>query len=73
MTFDRIQYAQTTRGQIELRFVSHGLQPLRNAPELLAKLRAAVPEPMDFAIRQVPAIARHASGKYLDYVCEIER
>jgi len=73
LTFDQIQYAQTARGQIELRFVSQAAQPLSNAPELLAKLRAAVPEPVDFAIRQVPAIARHASGKYIDYVCEIER
>lgn len=73
LSFEQIQYAQTARGQIELRFVSHASQPLRNAPELLAKLRAAVPEPVDFAIRQVPAIARHASGKYIDYVCEIEK
>jgi len=72
LSFEQIQYAQTARGQIELRFVSQAAQPLRNAPELLAKLRAAVPEPVEFAFRQVPAIARQPSGKYKDYVCEIE-
>ncbi len=72
LSFEQIQYAQTARGHIELRFVSQAAQPLRNAPELLAKLRAAVPEPVEFALRQVPAIARQPSGKYKDYVCEIE-
>jgi phenylacetate-CoA ligase len=69
----QVQYAQTARGHIELRFVSQAAQPVRNAPELLAKLRAAVPEPVEFSLRQMPAIARHPSGKYIDYVCEIER
>jgi phenylacetate-CoA ligase len=72
LSFDQIQYAQTEPGRIELRFVSNAAAPLRNAGELLATLRAAVPEPVDFVIRQVPEIARHPSGKYIDYVREFD-
>ncbi|MBX9843947.1 MAG: hypothetical protein K2Z80_19275 [Xanthobacteraceae bacterium] len=64
---------QTARGRIELRFVSRQAEPLKDAATLLAELRAAVPEPVEFEIRQVPAIARHASGKFDEYCCEIER
>ncbi len=68
LSFDQIQFVQIERGRIELRFVSHLAEPVKNAAELMATLRAAVPEPVEFALQQVPEIARHPSGKYLDYV-----
>jgi len=72
LSFDQIQYAQTQPGRIELRFASHAAAPVKNTEKLLATLRAAVPEPVDFVIRQVPEIARHPSGKYVDYVREFD-
>lgn len=71
LEFDQIQYVQTARGRVELRFASRATQPLRNEAALMAKLQASAPEPIEFIIRQVPEIARQASGKYIDYVCEI--
>jgi phenylacetate-CoA ligase len=68
ISFDQIQFAQVERGRIELRFVSHQADPVKNAEGLMATLRAAVPEPVEFVLRRVPAIVRQASGKYLDYV-----
>jgi len=68
LSFDQIQFAQIERGQIELRFVSHAAAPVNNAEALMATLQAAVPEPIEFVLRQVPTIARLPSGKYLDYV-----
>ncbi len=71
LDFEQIQYVQTARGRVELRFVSRMAQPLRNEPALMIKLRAAAPEPIEFVLRQVPTIARHSSGKFIDYVCEL--
>jgi phenylacetate-CoA ligase len=68
LSFDQIQFAQIERERIELRFVSHAAEPVKNAEGLMTILRAAVPEPVEFVIRQVPEIARQPSGKYLDYV-----
>jgi phenylacetate-CoA ligase len=73
LTFDQFQFVQTQRNRIEFRFVSQAAQPLKDAAALLAILRAAVPEPMEFEIKQVPEIARHASGKFEEYVCAIDR
>ncbi|MFZ3361146.1 MAG: hypothetical protein WA177_20560 [Xanthobacteraceae bacterium] len=68
LDFDQIQFVQTERGRIELRFVSRAAEPVSNAEAVLAILHAAVPEPVEFVIRRVPEIARQPSGKYLDYV-----
>ncbi len=68
ISFDQIQFAQIERARIELRFVSHMAEPVKNAEGLIAILRAAVPEPVEFVIQRVPEIARQPSGKYLDYV-----
>jgi len=68
INFDQIQFAQIERSRIELRFVSHVAEPVKNAEGLMAMLHAAVPEPVEFVIQQVPEIAQQPSGKYLDYV-----
>ena len=69
--FDQFQIVQTQRGQVELRFVSRADEPLKNAVDLIALLRSAAPEPMEFVIKQVPEIARHPSGKFEEYLCAV--
>lgn len=72
LVFDQIQFVQTHRDRIELRYVSNAAEPLKNAAELLAGLRATTPEPMEFIIQRVPQIPRHASGKFEEYLCELD-
>jgi phenylacetate-CoA ligase len=62
--YRQIQFAQTARDRIEIRFVSDLTDPIRNLDGLMAYLRAATPEPMDIAVVRVADIARRASGKY---------
>jgi phenylacetate-CoA ligase len=72
LAFDRFQYVQTRRGRIELRYVSREAEPEKNAAALLAELRAAAPEPLDIVLKRVPDIARHRSGKFEEFTCEID-
>jgi len=62
--YRQIQFAQTARDRIEIRFVSDLTEPIRNLDGLMAYLRAATPEPMDIKVVRVADIARRASGKY---------
>ncbi len=73
LSFDQFQYVQTHRDRIELRYVSGAVDPVKDRTALLAMLRAAAPEPIEFVIRQVPEIARHASGKFEEYLCAIDQ
>ena len=68
---DQIQFAQTTTRSIEVRFVSRDNAPIKDADALLAYLRGATPEPMEFALNRVAEIPRRPSGKFEDAVCEI--
>jgi len=69
--YKQIQFAQTERDRIEIRFVSDLPKPVRDMTGLLAYLRAATPEPMDIALTRVPNIAQRESGKYEYATCEI--
>jgi hypothetical protein len=71
LDFEQIQFVQTHRDGIEVRYVSAGAEPVRDADELLAYLGAATPEPVRFALARVADIPRRASGKFEDAVCEI--
>jgi phenylacetate-CoA ligase len=71
LDFEQIQFVQTHRDRIEVRYVSAGAEPVRDADELLAYLGAATPEPARFALARVAEIPRRASGKFEDTVCEI--
>jgi hypothetical protein len=72
LAFDQIQFVQTRRDRIEVRYVSRETEPIKNAAELLSGLRDSTPEPMEFIIQRVAQIARHPSGKFEDYICEIK-
>jgi phenylacetate-CoA ligase len=72
LAFDQFQYVQTHRGRIELRYVSRETDPEKNVPVLLAELRAAAPEPLDIVLKRVTEIARHPSGKFEEFACEID-
>jgi phenylacetate-CoA ligase len=72
LAFDQIQFAQTTAHRIEVRFVSQDGEPVRDAGQLLAYLRGATPEPMEFALVRVAEIPRRPSGKFEDAACEID-
>jgi phenylacetate-CoA ligase len=71
LAFDQIQFAQTATRRIEVRFVSRDRDPIKDADALLAYLRGATPEPMEFALMRVGDIPRRPSGKFEDAVCEI--
>jgi phenylacetate-CoA ligase len=71
LDFDQIQFVQTHRDRVEVRYVSAHADPVRIADELMAYFRSATPEPMRFALTRVAAIPRRASGKFEDAVCEI--
>ena len=72
LDYDQIQFVQTRRNRIELRYVTRAETPVRHAAELAAVLRGAAPEPMEIVLKRVAEIPRHASGKYEDYVCALE-
>lgn len=69
---DQIQFAQTAAQRVEVRFVSRDDDPIKDADALLAYLRGATPEPMEFALARIARIARRPSGKFEDAVCEID-
>ncbi len=71
LAFEQIQFAQTSRRRIEVRFVSREAAPIKDREGLLAYLRGATPEPMDFEPVRVADIPRRPSGKFEDAVCEI--
>jgi phenylacetate-CoA ligase len=73
LAFEQIQFAQTAAGRIEVRFVSSEAEPVKDAAGLFAYLRGATPEPMEFALVRIDAIARRPSGKFEDAICEIGR
>ena len=72
LDYDQIQFVQTRRDRIELRYVTRAETPVRDAAELAAVLRGATPEPVEVVLKRVAEIPRHASGKYEDYVCALE-
>jgi phenylacetate-CoA ligase len=69
--YRQIQFAQTARDKIEIRFVSDLPEPVRDMDGLIAYLRQATPEPMDIAVTRVPHVAQRESGKYEYAICEI--
>jgi len=69
--YRQIQFAQTARDRIEIRFVSDLPEPLFNREKLMAYLQATTPEPMDIAVVRMAEIARRASGKFEYATCEI--
>jgi len=71
LDFEQIQFVQTHRDRIEVRYVSACAGPVRATDELMAYLQSATPEPVRFALARVAQIARRASGKFEDAVCEI--
>jgi phenylacetate-CoA ligase len=71
--YKQIQFAQTARDRIEIRFVSDQPAPIKDADRLLGYLRSATPEPMDVGVTRVTEIARRPSGKYEYAACEIDR
>ena len=71
--YRQIQFAQTGRDRIEVRFVSDLAEPVRDRDGLLTYLRAATPEPMDIALTRMAHIAQRESGKYEYATCEIEK
>ncbi len=71
LAFEQIQFAQTAPGRIEARYVSRDPDAVKDADRLLAYLRGATPEPMEFALVRVGDIPRRPSGKFEDAVCEI--
>ncbi len=73
LALEQIQFAQTAPSRIEVRFVSRDADPIKDADALLAYLRGATPEPMDFTLVRVAEIPRRPSGKFEDAVCEISR
>jgi phenylacetate-CoA ligase len=72
LAFEQIQFAQTSRQRIEVRFAAREAEPVRDGEGLLAYLHGATPEPMEFALARVAEIARRPSGKFEDAVCEID-
>jgi len=70
--YKQIQYAQTARDRVEIRFVSDRPQPIKDRDRLLDYLRAATPEAMQIAVTQVAEIPRRPSGKYEYAACEID-
>jgi phenylacetate-coenzyme A ligase PaaK-like adenylate-forming protein len=71
LDFDQIQFVQTHRDRIEVRYVSAYAEPVRATDELMAYLQSTAPESMRFALTRVGDIPRRASGKFEDAVCEI--
>ena len=71
LDFEQIQFVQTHRDRIEVRYVSAHAAPVRATDELMAYLQSATPEPVRFALARVAEIPRRASGKFEDAVCEI--
>lgn len=72
LDYRQIQFAQTSRDRIEIRYVSDLPEPVKDAERLAAYLRSATPESMRIEITRVPEIVRQASGKYDYTVCEID-
>jgi phenylacetate-CoA ligase len=71
--YKQMQFAQTARDRIELRFASDNPTPIKDSEMLLAYLHKVTPEPMQIAVKQVAGIARRPSGKYEDATCELDR
>ena len=71
MDYKQIQFAQTARDRIEIRFASDLAEPITNAEGLQAYLKSATPEPMNIDVVRVAGIAQRASGKYEYATCEI--
>ena len=68
-----MQFAQTARDRIEIRFASDKPAPIKDPDRLDAYLRRVTPEPMEIVVRQVPGIAQRPSGKYEYATCEINQ
>jgi phenylacetate-CoA ligase len=71
LDYRQIQFAQTARDRIEIRYASDQAEPVKDAERLSAYLREATPEPLDIVLVRLPEIARRASGKYEYATCEI--
>jgi phenylacetate-CoA ligase len=71
--YKQIQFAQTARHRIEIRFASDNPEPIRDSEKLHDYLRKVTPEPMEIAVKQVTGIARRPSGKYEYTTCELDQ
>jgi phenylacetate-CoA ligase len=69
--YRQIQFAQTARDRIEIRFVSDLAEPILDRDGLMTYLHATTPEPMNIEVVRMADIARRASGKYEYATCEI--
>ena len=72
LSFEQIQFVQTQRDRVELRFVATAANPIKDPAALAACLSDATPEPMEIVLKRVSEIPRHRSGKFEDYVCAID-
>ncbi len=66
------QFVQKTRERFEARLVIERDLTVDEERALVAWIRERLGHPFQIDCRRVPEIARHASGKYEDFVCEIE-
>lgn len=73
LDYRQIQFAQTARDRIEIRYVSDLAEPIHDRDALMDYLRSATPEAMAIDLVRKPVIAQRASGKYEYAVREIER
>ncbi len=73
LDYKQIQFAQTARDRIEIRYASDRPEPVKDAERLSDYLRSATPEPVKIVVTRVSEIARHASGKYDYTTCEIDQ
>ena len=73
LDYKQIQFAQTARDRIEVRFASDTPEPIKDSDKLHGYLHKVTPEPMEITVRQVPGIPQRSSGKYEYATCEIDQ
>ncbi|MEA2981871.1 MAG: hypothetical protein QOF09_3694 [Alphaproteobacteria bacterium] len=71
--YTQMQFAQTARNRIEIRFASDKTEPIKDPERLRAYLHRVTPEPMEIVVKQVLGIAKRPSGKYEYATCEIDQ
>ena len=67
------QIAQILPNTLELRYVSDGSGRAPDITALTALFRLHFDSGIDFSCKQIPALPLTASGKFIDYVCELPR
>jgi phenylacetate-CoA ligase len=66
------QFVQKTRERFEARLVSERDLTADEERALVDWIRERLGHPFQIECRRVPDIPRHASGKYEDFVCEVD-